>query len=357
MSVTRVLCVGDPHFKLDNLDAASRLTEKVAETLREERVDGVVFLGDMLHHHKKVHTQCANLVVGMFRKILDEWGGVLVVIVGNHDMLSNQEYLREDGHWMAPLKHWREHGERFWVVDSPLRLPSLRGAVFSPYVYPGRFRDALEKAEGWERACAVFAHQEIRGAKMGAFVSDSGDEWKGGWPLLVSGHVHHKQWVGENVYYPGSSMQHSSAESGEAKSMAIVTLSDSAASVEREVPLSDVSRRSVFSRSFSDLSRGAAKVLQELKNARARGGIVPTLRVAATPEQARSLRASKRYAALKRECRVVFVHVSQSRPETRGPSELKKVGPEHFFERLLDSSDPEQRQLISEIRRRRRDFS
>ena len=44
---------------------------------------------------------------------------------------------------------------------------------------------------------------------MGAILSEDGDEWNYEYPFVVSGHIHDFQKVGENIYYPGSPLQHS----------------------------------------------------------------------------------------------------------------------------------------------------
>ena len=42
---------------------------------------------------------------------------------------------------------------------------------------------------------------------------EEGDIWEPGWNLVISGHIHSRQWVGENVYYPGASIQQAFGES------------------------------------------------------------------------------------------------------------------------------------------------
>jgi hypothetical protein len=48
---------------------------------------------------------------------------------------------------------------------------------------------------------------------MGAIESVEGDHWDLNSPLVVSGHIHSRQRPQENVYYPGSAMQHAFGES------------------------------------------------------------------------------------------------------------------------------------------------
>ena len=86
--------------------------------------------------------------------------------------------------------------------------------VFVPFVPNGRFKEAIDKVD-WNDANCIFAHQEFKGCKMGAIVSEDGDDWNDNLPYIISGHIHSKQYVGENIFYPGSAMQHSFGESSE----------------------------------------------------------------------------------------------------------------------------------------------
>lgn len=139
---------------------------------------------------------------------------------GNHKFLledctvvhncNNQQYLSTE-HWMNPMKEWG--GVK--IVDTVYHC-DIKGyhLVFCPYVYPGRFQEALSTdPREWKSADCIFAHQEFYGCKMGAIVSVEGDVWGDELPRVVSGHIHSRQNIGKNVYYCGSSMQHAFGES------------------------------------------------------------------------------------------------------------------------------------------------
>jgi DNA repair exonuclease SbcCD nuclease subunit len=86
--------------------------------------------------------------------------------------------------------------------------------IFSPYVPPERFEEALNTLdEDWNDADCIFAHQEFYGCRFNPVsTSTQGDIWPENYPLVVSGHIHDEQWTQDNIYYTGSSMQHSFAE-------------------------------------------------------------------------------------------------------------------------------------------------
>jgi DNA repair exonuclease SbcCD nuclease subunit len=202
MSV-KALVLGDPHFKLSNLLEVDRLVEYFCDLIKLHHPTLVIILGDVLHDHEKLHIIPYNRAVKFFRKILD-LGTELFVLVGNHDMTSQNQFLTEN-HWMTSLKEW----EGLTVVDRPLMVD--RGDVkltMCPYVPNGRFIEALDYVSGWKKSSMIFAHQEFMGCQMLNFKSETGDRWSSEYPPLISGHIHSYQWIG-NVFYPGSAMQHS----------------------------------------------------------------------------------------------------------------------------------------------------
>ncbi|AVR53033.1 DNA repair exonuclease [Marseillevirus Shanghai 1] len=102
-----------------------------------------------------------------------------------------------------------------YVVDKAMSK-EFKGHTFwfCPYVPPGRFEECLNTSgNGWKKASCIFAHQEFAGCKMGPIVSKEGDVWNSEYPLVISGHIHDTQIVGKNVYYTGSSLQHSFGDS------------------------------------------------------------------------------------------------------------------------------------------------
>ena len=60
----------------------------------------------------------------------------------------------------------------------------------------------------WKNASCVFAHQELKNCKMGYIKSIDGDVWEPHRPMCISGHIHERQKVGDNVLYPGSVLSH-----------------------------------------------------------------------------------------------------------------------------------------------------
>jgi len=201
------IIIGDQHFKISNIPEVEEYIEKICNIVKEECPDFIVLLGDMLDQHEKIHTTPLNKAydfIDRMRKITKTF-----VIVGNHDMSSNQVFLTDE-HWLNGLKEW----ENVIVVDKVI-VHSINNIelVFCPYVFAGRFEEALNTIENydWKNAKCIFCHQEFEGCKMGAISSIEGDRWDLKNPNIISGHIHKNQTI-NNIYYPGSSMQVSFGE-------------------------------------------------------------------------------------------------------------------------------------------------
>lgn len=194
----RVLFISDIHFKHTNMFETDTLMLKLKEV---QNYDFAVLAGDILDTHERVDVQLLNKAYEMIAILKSK--SMVFICVGNHDMINNQQFLTSN-HWMNGMKEWFN----VTVVDKPVFYQNF---VFVPYVYPGRLVEALDSVIGrsvWTKASAVFAHQEIRGCKLGAITSENGDEWQLEWPVLISGHIHERQNPQPNVWYPGSVITH-----------------------------------------------------------------------------------------------------------------------------------------------------
>jgi len=139
-----------------------------------------------------------------------------VLLIGNHDLISHRQFLT-DNHIFNPLKKWAG----LTVVDRPI-VREVEGFKFGfcPYVPKGKFTAALdllldpETSFHWQVDLdCIFAHQEFHGSSMSSVVSSEGDKWSLAFPPVISGHIHEAQDLREdNVFYPGSVLQHTFGE-------------------------------------------------------------------------------------------------------------------------------------------------
>lgn len=203
-----VLTIGDPHFRMDNLSDISIYISRIVSIIKNERPSFVVILGDLLHCHERLHTTVLNkayMFIHQIRKLTEVY-----VLVGNHDYINNSQFLTSN-HWMNAMKEW----ENVFIVDTGMVRHTQYGKfIFCPYVFPGKFETALNIIDpDWKSARTIFCHQEFYGCKMGAIESVEGDKWNINCPFIISGHIHDKQRIGDNIFYTGSSIQHAFGES------------------------------------------------------------------------------------------------------------------------------------------------
>ena len=201
----KLLFIGDPHIKSDNCDEIDVLLNEIKRLYHLNKPDFIIIGGDVMHYHEKVFTPSLNKSLEFIREISKLT--FTYILVGNHDYENNSQFLTKN-HWMNALKVW----ENVKIVDDVVTEEHF---ILVPYVYPGRFKQALNtsgKESEWSSKKVIFAHQEFKGCQMGAIKSVDGDEWDETYPMVVSGHIHDNQWVGKNIYYPGTPLQHSFAD-------------------------------------------------------------------------------------------------------------------------------------------------
>jgi len=197
----KVIVIGDQHFKIDNVEEVDIFISKITILVEEKKPDFIVLLGDLLDTHERIHAVPLNRAyrfIDNVRKISKTY-----ILVGNHDMSDNQQFMT-DNHWLNGLKEWNN----VVVVDKIIHeVVNNNKFVFCPYVYVGRFQEALNLLNTeWKDSKCIFAHQEFYGCKMGAFDSIDGDKWPLENPQVISGHIHLNQKPQDNIYYPGSSL-------------------------------------------------------------------------------------------------------------------------------------------------------
>lgn len=197
------LFVGDIHLTVHNADAVDILEEKVIHFLSYSpmMVNAIVLAGDVLHTHEKIMSPLMNRAYRLIRRWSEKCQ--VIVLVGNHDYINNQQFL-SDRHWMNGMKTWHN----VLVVDEA-PLVWKKDVVMLPYIPPGRLFEAISRLPLPAKEYKVFVgHQEIKGCRMGAIVSQDGDVWPSDYPVFISGHIHERHKPQDNVWYPGSALNH-----------------------------------------------------------------------------------------------------------------------------------------------------
>lgn len=232
--MTKVLFISDIHFKHNNLVESNILIQKLRDL--SDTYDFAVLAGDILDTHERIDCQLLNRAYELVNILRGKTH--VYICIGNHDMINNQQFLTTN-HWMNGMKEWYN----VTIVDKPIRHDNF---IFVPYVYPGRFVEALNKISNWKNAVCIFAHQEIKGCKMGAFISEEGDEWDLQYPQIISGHIHERQRPQSNVFYPGSVLTHAfGGNVEEDQGLCVFTFDDQANYTEHRISLGLTPKKTV----------------------------------------------------------------------------------------------------------------
>lgn len=192
----KILVIGDTHCRTKYISEYKVMTQSILRIAEQEQPDTIILLGDDIHNHSVAHSIQLNTVLD-FIVSLSSISSVtkIVKLIGNHEMITPNSFLRGDHHFGA-----FKYIDKVTIVDEPM---IINNNLFVPYIPKGRFHEAIGDFNLSEVG-NVFAHQEFRGAKMGNIQSSSDDVWNESMPLMVSGHVHDKQRVQDNLVYPGS---------------------------------------------------------------------------------------------------------------------------------------------------------
>lgn len=197
----RILTIGDPHFKNNNIPEMKELTRKFVALANKIKPDLIVNLGDTLHHHGNQFTDQQVACYEFHKLLAKKYGHRVMIIIGNHDRPNNQDFLSRRN----PLNVYSFHPNI--RVAWRIKEATIKGQkfIFVPYVPKGRFKEALEtKKDSLVNTRAIFSHQEYRGAFYGGGESKDGDKWSSELPMIVSGHIHNRQKCKKNITYVGT---------------------------------------------------------------------------------------------------------------------------------------------------------
>ena len=307
----KFLFIGDPHIRVENFEAFDKLYMMIERIVREEGIDAIIVAGDVLHYHERLHTLALNRALDF----LVDMGRLcwVMCLVGNHDMINNQQFLTSN-HWM---KHYKDRLPNVEIIDT-VKSFNTRGTKFMccPYVYPGRFVEALDTCEemNWREADIIFAHQEFKGCKMGAIVSEIGDEWDESWPQVISGHIHDYQKPQLNIFYPGTPMQHSFGDKGDN----IILLVDHKDKLDlKEIP-TDVEKKKTIYSNIEDIAQVIEKGVKSTESEKIK------VAIKGTSEEFKVFKESKEYKQLvKSGVTIAFKQEARQKPEL-GPDDTSE---------------------------------
>ena len=205
---SKILTIGDPHFKKDNLDIVDLLCEKVINLVKNNKYDAIVILGDFLQEHEKMFMGAkskAEFLMLNLSEILPTY-----VLIGNHDRENNKVFLEHQHPFICAEVIHNIH-----IIWKPeIHIINDSNFLFIPYVESGRYHEAIKTINpDFSTITGVFSHQEFRGCKMESDkISEKGDHWPINYPLNISGHIHMYQQLQDNLIYVGTPFQQTFAE-------------------------------------------------------------------------------------------------------------------------------------------------
>lgn len=201
---TTILFVGDPHFESGNREMTDTMHADVVRLTRATRPNAVVVLGDTLHRNTNIDSRILVRAVAFLSALAEIT--TLVLIAGNHDLPGPADFM-SGVHGFTALAKW----PNTILVDRVCRFRiGTLDVVAAPYVKTGELHSAFcVSGTDVRGADLVISHQEYRGCKLGgAAPSTEGDVWPADYPLNVSGHIHDRCWLQDNLLYTGMAYMH-----------------------------------------------------------------------------------------------------------------------------------------------------
>ncbi len=293
MASLQILCIGDCHIRKNNLPDIETFLNELKQHLSEKKYDVIVIMGDTLHTHEMVHSPSFKMAYKYF-KLVSSFA-MTFILIGNHDYINNSQFLSTE-HPFIMLNE-----PNIMVVDTlkEFNKNSVK-LLFCPYVPDGRFIEALKNSSNdFKTYDMIFGHQLLNGAKMGAITASKIEEWKEDYPLVVSGHIHGKQIVQDNLHYVGSCLQHSYGDSAD-KSISCYEVDFKDKSITYEEIYLDLPIKKIIYADEKTINECEEKIKTNLKNTRYK--IVLTI----SQEVIRVFKKSSLYESLSKKAKISF---------------------------------------------------
>lgn len=216
--------IGDVHISDRHLNLSHEAMENTLELIRKRPGPAVaVVMGDILDRHDNVKLTHMNMAISFIKRMSSMLP--TIVLIGNHDRVNNQDYMSD----VHPFMGMGDVKGELYIVNRP-KVLKIKGhtVLFMPYIPTGRFSEAinlyisemhkvgkLTDIKSVKDFPLIFAHQEFEGAPCGPIVSTKGDKWPKDHPMVISGHIHHRMLLQDNIYYTGSLYPITTAESND----------------------------------------------------------------------------------------------------------------------------------------------
>ena len=221
--MNRLLLVGDPHVTVEEMPDCQKLIDYTLKVAIEQKVNRVVFMGDLYHTHALVHTG----VMEFWRNAFDQFKAKrfkVGLLLGNHDQPGNSESTSH-----ALLAHSGASNVDVW--DDP----DIGEVGYIPYCHtPEQFVDLATKLEAGG-AKTILCHQTFAGSvyENGFFAKDgvNPDDLPKG-VQFISGHIHTPQEFGP-IWYIGAPRWRILSDANIDRNIWVIDLDDDGAVIKR----------------------------------------------------------------------------------------------------------------------------
>src|SRR5581483_9288 len=217
----KILRVGDPHVKVNNIKESEKLLKFIVWLAVEHKVDRIEILGDLFHTHSIIRLE----VLRFWEEALIELANVceVVVLVGNHDQTGDYSSSAS----ALDVFQWIEDSKKNLKI---VNIPTINGQfLYVPYIHDSaRFVDVVNSLSGLAKV--LVCHQTFKGSKYesGMYTPDGIDVslLSPQFIHVISGHIHSRQEFGR-VKYPGTPRWDTTADANQPKGLTIYVHSDS----------------------------------------------------------------------------------------------------------------------------------
>jgi predicted phosphodiesterase len=213
--MTKVLYIGDPHYKHSHHDEMERLMDFIHKSAVDNQVDQIVILGDLNDTFGILRTDNQYFWEKWLTKL--SFCQKLYVLVGNHDK-KNQS---DDSNLDNSLDIFNSLGlPNLFIIKSPVVFGPF---AFVPYIHDKkRFIEESNKL-AIQGAKVLICHYEFDGGTYdnGYFIKDGVKPEELNYDLVISGHIHKKSKIGK-IIHPGSPRWLTSSDANQEKGLWLV---------------------------------------------------------------------------------------------------------------------------------------
>lgn len=219
----KILRVGDPHAKVNNLAEMRSLMQFVLDMAKKYKIDRIEILGDLFHTHAVLRLEVQEFWAETLEMFSREFQ--TVVLVGNHDLSGDYQSK------FSALSLFSNPLSKLHIIEQPSRFGMI---AYIPYMHS---HDEFVKAANQmavEGAKVLVCHQTLQGSRYesGFYATDGipTTGWADRFVHVISGHIHSEQTF-ENVIYPGTARWDSANDANQRKGIWVYEHNDSTGAI------------------------------------------------------------------------------------------------------------------------------